>query len=327
MRPLTFKLPVDMTAQSVDEVAAWAKKAYGPMSVEKISKDPLFSFEHQSLPLGDIEINQLRVHSRQVEVHAQEQDHYYFAVGNAKCLEIRQGSKKHVLTPGGLFPLNCDVKFDLRFLESPVVGVLKVPKGRFDRFFQETVPGWTGNEPLRFDSSVYAVDHPSSQLVLSYLRALLNATRTQPCLLQRPIFQEFWEQQLMLLLWGALKNSHQALIDGRDGACPPWVIRRAEDYIRSHLFEEFTLEDLVKDQRVGRSTLLQAFKNHKGCGPITFTNALRLEAARKLLLKPSFDDLTVAEIAYRVGYRDPGYFARRYRGKFKETPSGTRKNR
>jgi AraC-like DNA-binding protein len=208
------------------------------------------------------------------------------------------------------------------------VGVLKVPRKRFDRFLQETVPGWTGNEPLRFDSSVYAVDHPSSHLVLSYLQTLLHATRTEPCLLQSQIFREFWEDQLLLLLWGSLKNSHQELLDGRNGApSAPRVIRRAEAYIRSHLFEEFSLEDLVKDQKVGRSTLFKAFRNHKGCGPIAFTNALKLETARKLLLKPSFDDLTVAEIAYRVGYRDPGYFSRRYRGKFEENPSDTRKNR
>ncbi len=52
------------------------------------------------------------------------------------------------------------------------------------------------------------------------------------------------------------------------------------------------------------------FRSHFGVTPVEYLNARRLERAKVLLLNPR---LTISEIAFAVGFRDAGYFSRKFR--------------
>ena len=55
--------------------------------------------------------------------------------------------------------------------------------------------------------------------------------------------------------------------------------------------------------------ICRIFNKSFGITPVEYLNARRLERAKELLAHRS---LTISEIAYTVGFRDPGYFTRRF---------------
>ena len=56
---------------------------------------------------------------------------------------------------------------------------------------------------------------------------------------------------------------------------------------------------------------------------VDYLNSVRLDAAAKLLCSA---DMSVANVAEKVGYRDQKYFTRRFKTRFGCTPSEYKKN-
>lgn len=68
----------------------------------------------------------------------------------------------------------------------------------------------------------------------------------------------------------------------------------------------------------------RSFRSRFGISPLRYVNAVRLERAKRLLVE---DDASVAAIAARAGFRDPGYFARQFRAYTGTTPARFRATR
>ncbi len=77
-------------------------------------------------------------------------------------------------------------------------------------------------------------------------------------------------------------------------------------------------------QKVGLSAtqLFRKMKALTGEAPISFIRRVRLHRGRELL---QTTDLTIAEIAYDLGFTDPGYFSRAFGKEFGSPPSDNRK--
>ena len=87
-------------------------------------------------------------------------------------------------------------------------------------------------------------------------------------------------------------------------------ITAACEYMESHLHEHFNVEDVANACNLSGSRFAHLFKQEMGVGPKAWSNNLRLQQARKLLLS-SKDG--IAAIAEKVGYEDPAQFARNFR--------------
>ena len=59
------------------------------------------------------------------------------------------------------------------------------------------------------------------------------------------------------------------------------------------------------------------FRKTFGLSPVAYLNAQRLERAKSLLRQPR---ITIAEVAYQSGFRDPGYFTRLFHKQTGQTP-------
>lgn len=66
---------------------------------------------------------------------------------------------------------------------------------------------------------------------------------------------------------------------------------------------------------------LQTLLAGSGTSFVQELNAMRLDRAGDMLLDPRARALSVADIAYRTGFLDPGYFTRLFRKRFRTTPS------
>jgi YesN/AraC family two-component response regulator len=101
----------------------------------------------------------------------------------------------------------------------------------------------------------------------------------------------------------------------------PYRVRLARAYISNHQSEYFSLSDLARSVHVSTFYLCKIFKKATGLTFIEFRNRLRIQSAKKLLVNPN---LSVSEIAYRVGFQSLTQFNRLFRRTVGESPTAFR---
>ncbi|HEX9132312.1 MAG TPA: AraC family transcriptional regulator [Ktedonobacteraceae bacterium] len=87
------------------------------------------------------------------------------------------------------------------------------------------------------------------------------------------------------------------------------AVERAVQAMHTHLHEVLTLEDLAAAAYLSPSHFHRVFHRLIGIPPGEFLSALRLQAARRLLLTTP---LSVTEICFEVGYSSIGSFTSRF---------------
>ncbi len=98
-------------------------------------------------------------------------------------------------------------------------------------------------------------------------------------------------------------------------------LRRALDYIHDRLDSDLGLQDMADVAAMSVSRFARAFKTATGRSPLQYVIAARLDRAAVLLRTTR---LSVAEIAYRVGYNDLSRFGRHFKRRFGTTPAALR---
>lgn len=97
------------------------------------------------------------------------------------------------------------------------------------------------------------------------------------------------------------------------------LISKALQVVEAKLSDpDFTVEELSRELGMSRVHLYKKLQALTGKSPIEFIRSLRLQHAAQLLEK---SQLTVSEVAYKVGFNNPKYFARYFREEYKMLPS------
>ena len=99
-----------------------------------------------------------------------------------------------------------------------------------------------------------------------------------------------------------LELSRAGLVDRR--------IRRAVELMHAHLSDELPLEELAAAAYLSPFHFARLFKKLTGLPPHAYLAALRIERARTLL---ATTDLSITEIAARVGYANSSHFGKAFR--------------
>ncbi len=94
-------------------------------------------------------------------------------------------------------------------------------------------------------------------------------------------------------------------------------IRMAEQYIRNHYEENLTVADLAERFGMSPNYFSFAFKKELNCSAVSCLTNVRLQKAKELL---TGSDLSAADIAQRVGYRESQYFFRVFKRNTGMTP-------
>jgi len=90
-------------------------------------------------------------------------------------------------------------------------------------------------------------------------------------------------------------------------------------YLEANLTNpQLSVEALSKQVGMSRSTLYSKLLQLTGESPVEYIRSFRLEKAAVLMEK---SNMTIAEIAYQVGFTTPNYFARAFKSKFTMLPS------
>ncbi|WP_329374942.1 AraC family transcriptional regulator [Streptomyces sp. NBC_01483] len=87
------------------------------------------------------------------------------------------------------------------------------------------------------------------------------------------------------------------------------LVQHAVTTIRERYGEPLSLDELARSAMVSKYHFLRMFSRVTGVTPGRFLSAVRLQEAKRLLLRTSF---TVADISAAVGYSSTGSFTRRF---------------
>ncbi|MFB6457367.1 two-component regulator propeller domain-containing protein [Chitinophaga sp. Hz27] len=96
-------------------------------------------------------------------------------------------------------------------------------------------------------------------------------------------------------------------------------IQQAIDIVEKNISNpDFSVEELSRALYMSRVSAYKKILGITGKSPIEFIRSIRLKRAAQLLEK---SQLTVAEVAYEVGFNNPKYFTKYFKMEFNELPS------
>ncbi len=100
-------------------------------------------------------------------------------------------------------------------------------------------------------------------------------------------------------------------------------LKKAQAAVEKHFADDdFDIHRLCRALTMSRAQLHRKLTALTGMSATHFIRSIRLQRAKELL---QTTNLTVSEIAYEVGFRDPNYFSRTFTEEFGISPSETRK--
>lgn len=96
------------------------------------------------------------------------------------------------------------------------------------------------------------------------------------------------------------------------------LAKQAGEYLTQHMKERITIPELAKVFTVSETSLKNAFKAVYGVPVYSYIRIQKMHAAARMLV---YEDCSVAEAAYELGYKNASKFADAFRGVLEESPS------
>ena len=137
--------------------------------------------------------------------------------------------------------------------------------------------------------------------------AVLNA-KIKSLLELKSTMKSTYEKQITV-------SAPEVKIDSSDEVLLQEIVRFLEQNITN---AQLSVEGLSKQFGMSRSTFYTKMLEITGHTPLEYIRSFRLERATILMEK---SNMTIAEIAYQVGFTTPNYFARSFKQKFDMLPS------
>ena len=100
-------------------------------------------------------------------------------------------------------------------------------------------------------------------------------------------------------------------------------IKTILDYIKDNYSKEITIDELAQLLNFSKSHFMRFFKKNLGLTAIDYINEYRLNVASNLLVNTN---LTITEIAIKIGISNVSYFNRLFKKHFQVSPMQYRKN-
>lgn len=100
-----------------------------------------------------------------------------------------------------------------------------------------------------------------------------------------------------------------------------YKIRQMEDviaFLKGNIDKNLTLQELATYVGLSPSTLNRLFKKYHNCGPLSYFMYLKIEEAKKMILKTT---MSVTQIATALGFNSVHYFSRAFKSRTGVSPT------
>jgi AraC-like DNA-binding protein len=299
------------TRHAIDQWQEWAARTIAPIDISVRDRDA-FAAGWRSYGLGELRFLQLLAPAQRV-VHrgsgsaGSAAPSIQLVYSRRGVLETRIAGASFTLGPGE-FVLLDNTRFYQMDMDAPHEALdLMMPRAWIERWV--TDPDALLARPLSARTGWGA---PLGSLIETMARHLDNSPGLRPLLAERI---------------GALLT----LAGGAEDAVPGRHRGALADRILRRIRRDFADPDLAPGAvaaALGISTrYLQALLAGRGTSFLREVSGARLDRARDLLGDPYEHHVAIAEIAFRCGFLDPGYFARQFRKRFGVSPRDWRASR
>lgn len=289
----------------------WAASTIGPIEVELFDSDA-FAARWVSHGIGQLRLLHLHAPAQRV-THTGLSGSAMRAAPSIQLVYARKGVM--VTTMGGRtfdvgpgqFVLLDNTRFYQMEMHTEHEAVdLMMPQGWLDRYLAD--PTALLGRPLSASNGWGA---PLGAMLETILDGGLEQAP-----LPRPLIAEQFGS-LLALATGTPEDAEAPRNAGRHrGQLASRILRRIES---DHADPELSPE-LVAGQIGISKRYLQTLLAASGTSFVAELNAIRLDRASELLSDPRNQGLPVADVAFRTGFLDPGYFTRLFRKRFGITP-------
>lgn len=163
---------------------------------------------------------------------------------------------------------------------------------------------------------------PEKALIrIGHDQELLDLIRSVTSLMQQPTagYQQLMAARAMEVLAHARLRSLSYRSTDREVSRK---VQEARSYLLDHSAEQVDMNDLARRVGLSYSRFRFVFKESTGTSPLQYHLDIRLNKARELLLQ---SDLSITEIADRIGFSDVFYFSRLFKKKKGCSPNSYRK--
>ena len=276
------------------------------------TREPLEARMHH-IALGDISLSRL-CYGASITIEPEPHETFFLVTipirGKAN---FEHGGRQVVLNPGMAAVLSPDDATRMHWHSGNEQLILRLSRALVER----TLVGYTGQrleKPLRFDLAFSWREAGPWPRLLEYLADCANHRQ----LVQQKLVLEQIEQMVAATLLAAQRHTYSDFTQPRPAGVLPRHIKRAQEYMHSHVHEPITAEILAAEIGISARSIQSGFKEFLGCSPSQYLRGLRLDRVRAELV--SGVESNVASAALRWGFDHMGRFSTYYKQRFGESP-------
>lgn len=175
-------------------------------------------------------------------------------------------------------------------------------------------------EPLAFEPGAGSTSPAAQRLRNNVLHAVASIDLADGPL-PGPIVADV-DRSLRLSMLYALPHNYSALLEAPARHAAPWQVLRIEQWIDANWRQNVTIETLAEVSGVSGRSIFATFKVARGYTPMAYLKKVRLDAARRMLMRAA-PGASVTAIGLACQFANLGHFAQDYRHHFGELPSET----
>ena len=173
--------------------------------------------------------------------------------------------------------------------------------------------------PLEFDPEI-DLDSQPAQALASMVRLALTSVDSETLLSRSPVAAAQLSESMTLLLLEGFRHNYAEALSNNAYSLKPRHVKRAIDFMRAHAGDPLTLQDIAAAADVSVRALHYGFQKFVGESPFEHLRKIRLEAAYADLMHAP-DGVSIAEIARKWGFPNPGRFAQFCKACYGRSPS------
>lgn len=302
---------------NVEQFHRLVTEAFCPLSCETAT-DAAFSGGVYSQRLGDVGFAAVRsapleVYRRREHISRFPDASYLVKVQVEGESIVRHRGREAHLRPGDFTLCLNSEPYELHFPIDYLQVVLAVP----EKLMEQSLLQPTDHLGLRMDSRVGA-----NGLFTQFVTALASQVDSMDGTLARRL-----EANVIDLLVTSL--AHARDVQRRDQhqcGVRREYLHRIRTFIRRHLDDERLGPDWIAESHRISTRYLHMLFETEGVSVSRHIQQLRLEACRGALRDAAFSEFSVAEIAYRFGFKDASHFSRAFKAEFAVTPARFRRD-
>ena len=176
-------------------------------------------------------------------------------------------------------------------------------------------------------SAAGPVFHTSGDFKLKLSKLCLSMqVENETCKIGKYYMMKTYAVQLLLLLLREMKQQPRT---GTTASCSfesvsrKYLVEKIVDYFEDHYDQKISLDRIAGNMYLSPFYVSKIFKAETGDTPIHYLIDIRMEKARELLNQEQ--NLSIQEVAQRVGYDDAYHFSKLFKKKFGVSPSAQRR--